>query len=145
VVVEATVSLDGFIAGPNESGSERLFAWFAGGDMTFPSWNPSFQIRLTEPDYRYMRDVNEGIGVRDRAPHVRPDRRLGRPAPVRQADRRRHALGAPGLGRYAVVPHVGHNPQTGRDVPTTRRVLRAVELNSYADIGPLLMSVLPKV
>ncbi len=36
VVAEATVSLDGYIAGPNESGFEHLFAWFAGGDFEFP-------------------------------------------------------------------------------------------------------------
>jgi len=63
VVAGATVSLDGYIAGPNGSGSEHLFAWFAGGDRTFPSSDPAFQIRLTEPDYQWMRDVNDGIGV----------------------------------------------------------------------------------
>jgi dihydrofolate reductase len=63
VVAQATVSLDGFVAGPNESGFEHLFAWFAGGDLEFPSSDPDFKVRLTEPDYRYMRDVVEGIGV----------------------------------------------------------------------------------
>ena len=37
VVAVATVSLDGFVAGPNESGMEHLFAWFAGGEIEFPS------------------------------------------------------------------------------------------------------------
>jgi dihydrofolate reductase len=63
VVVGATVSLDGYIAGRNESGFEHLFAWFAGGDVEFPTVMPEFKIRLTEPDYRYMRGVVEGIGV----------------------------------------------------------------------------------
>jgi len=63
VVAGATVSLDGYVAGPNESGFEHLFAWFAGGDFEFPSVNPEFKVRLAEPDYRYMRDVVEGIGV----------------------------------------------------------------------------------
>jgi hypothetical protein len=63
VVAGATVSLDGYIAGPNESGFEHLFAWFAGGDFEFPSLNPDVQFRLTEPDYRYLRDVVKGIGV----------------------------------------------------------------------------------
>ena len=63
VVAGATVSLDGYIAGPNESGFERLFAWFAGGDFEFPSLNPDVRFRVTEPDYRCLRDVNEGIGV----------------------------------------------------------------------------------
>jgi hypothetical protein len=37
VVAGGTVSLDGYIAGPNGSGFEHLFAWFAGGDRTIPS------------------------------------------------------------------------------------------------------------
>jgi len=39
VVTELSVSLDGFVAGPNDSpalslgeGGERLFAWYSGGD-----------------------------------------------------------------------------------------------------------------
>ena len=63
VVAGATVSLDGYIAGPNESGFEHLFAWFAGGDFELPSVDPNFHARLSEPDYRYMRDFVEGIGV----------------------------------------------------------------------------------
>ena len=63
VVAGATVLLDGYIAGPNESGFEHLFAWFDGGDHELPSEDPNFHARLSEPDYRYMRDVVGGIGV----------------------------------------------------------------------------------
>jgi dihydrofolate reductase len=63
VMAEATVSLDGYIAGPNESGFEHLFAWFEAGDHEYPSASPGVQFRLTEPDYRYLRDVVESIGA----------------------------------------------------------------------------------
>ena len=63
VVAGATVSLDGYIAGPNESGFEHLFAWFDGGTHELPSVDPDFHARLSDPDYRYMRDFVEGIGV----------------------------------------------------------------------------------
>jgi dihydrofolate reductase len=63
VVAGGTVSLDGYIAGPNGSGFEHLFAWFAGGDRTIPSSDPAFQIRLSEPHYEYMRDLNDRLGV----------------------------------------------------------------------------------
>jgi dihydrofolate reductase len=63
VVAGATVSLDGYIAGPNESGFEHLFAWFAGGDLELPSVDATFHARLSEPDYRYMREFVENIGV----------------------------------------------------------------------------------
>ena len=59
VVVGATVSLDGFVSEPNDSGTEHLFAWFDGGDRQFPN----FPARLSEPDYQYMREFNEGIGA----------------------------------------------------------------------------------
>jgi hypothetical protein len=41
-------SLAGYSAEPNGSGSEQLFAWFAGGDFEFPSSDPAFKVRLTE-------------------------------------------------------------------------------------------------
>ena len=65
VTADATVSLDGYVAGPDETGFEHLFAWFTGGDLEFPSANPGVgpSIRLTEPDHRYMRDVVDRIGV----------------------------------------------------------------------------------
>jgi hypothetical protein len=52
VVAGATVSLDGYVAGPNESGFEHLFTWFDGGNHELPSLNPNLHIHLSEPDYR---------------------------------------------------------------------------------------------
>lgn len=63
VTMGATVSLDGYIAGPDGTGSDLLFAWFDGGDHEIPSADPNLRIRLAEPDYRYMRDVVDRIGV----------------------------------------------------------------------------------
>lgn len=40
VLTAASVSLDGFIAGPNETGFEHLFAWYNAGDNAFPSTHP---------------------------------------------------------------------------------------------------------
>jgi dihydrofolate reductase len=36
----ATMSLDGFIAGPNESGFDLLFQWYSNGDVELPSASP---------------------------------------------------------------------------------------------------------
>jgi dihydrofolate reductase len=64
VVAGGTVSLDGFIAGPDGSGFEHLFAWFnTPSGREFPSVDPTFKIKLAEPDYRFMFDLNEKIGV----------------------------------------------------------------------------------
>jgi dihydrofolate reductase len=58
-----TVSLDGFVAGPNGSGMELLFAWFDGGDHELKSVDPNFHARLSEPDYEFMREINDSTGV----------------------------------------------------------------------------------
>jgi dihydrofolate reductase len=63
VTAGATVSLDGYIAGPGESGFEHLFAWFDGGDIEFPSANPHVSFKLTEKDHRYLRDEVDRVGV----------------------------------------------------------------------------------
>jgi dihydrofolate reductase len=61
VLTGASVSLDGFIAGPNETGFEHLFAWYNGGDIEFPSALPSVKFSLAEPDHRYL--TVAGVGV----------------------------------------------------------------------------------
>jgi dihydrofolate reductase len=63
VVTAAAVSLDGYIAGPNETGFEHLFAWFDGGDNVVRTSNEDIQIRLSDPDYRYMREFWDAIGA----------------------------------------------------------------------------------
>src|SRR5262245_28211074 len=63
VVASAAVSLDGYIAGPNETGFDLLFEWFAGGDTEFPTGDPKVRIMLSEPDLRYMREFNGGVGA----------------------------------------------------------------------------------
>jgi dihydrofolate reductase len=63
VMTGASVSLDGFIAGPNESGFEHLFAWYSAGELEFPSTHPEIRFRLTPPDHRYLLDYVESVGV----------------------------------------------------------------------------------
>jgi hypothetical protein len=40
VFAHASVSLDGFIAGPDETGFDRLFGWFTNGDVVTPTADP---------------------------------------------------------------------------------------------------------
>jgi dihydrofolate reductase len=63
VLTGASVSLDGFIAGPNETGFEHLFAWYNAGDRDFPSTHPELPFSLTEADHRYLREYVESVGV----------------------------------------------------------------------------------
>lgn len=63
VLTGASVSLDGFIAGPNESGFEHLFAWYGAGHVEFPSTHPELRFSLTPTDHRYLKDYVDGVGV----------------------------------------------------------------------------------
>ena len=63
VVTGASVSLDGFIAGPNETGFEHLFVWYNAGDIEFPSALPSVEFKLTAPDHRYLKRYVESVGA----------------------------------------------------------------------------------
>jgi dihydrofolate reductase len=63
VVMSAAVSLDGYIAGPSETGFEHLFAWFAGGDHVFQTSMPGVQFFLSEPDHRCLTEFNESYGA----------------------------------------------------------------------------------
>ncbi len=63
VMAGGSISLDGYIAGPNETGFEHLFAWMNAGDLEFPSASPDVTFRLTEADHRYFREFNERVGV----------------------------------------------------------------------------------
>jgi dihydrofolate reductase len=47
VAADMTMSLDGFIADPND-GVEHLFAWFDNGDVTTPSASPNWSFHTTE-------------------------------------------------------------------------------------------------
>jgi dihydrofolate reductase len=63
VMTGASVSLDGYISGPEESGFDKLFAWYEAGDIKFESTHPEIPFNLTEPDYRYLRQYVDGVGV----------------------------------------------------------------------------------
>jgi dihydrofolate reductase len=63
VVTSATVSLDGYIAGPNETGFEHLFAYFAGGDFELRTADPKISIKLSEADYHVMRAFWDSAGA----------------------------------------------------------------------------------
>jgi len=49
VITGATMSLDGFIAGPEESGFDLLFQWYGNGDVEIPTASPDVPpLRLSE-------------------------------------------------------------------------------------------------
>jgi dihydrofolate reductase len=63
VYTSATVSIDGFISGPEESGFEHLFAWYEAGDIEYPSKLETVHFRMTAADHRYVTELVERTGV----------------------------------------------------------------------------------
>jgi dihydrofolate reductase len=81
VVTGATMSLDGFIAGPGESGFDLLFQWLGNGEVEIPSASPdvasprvsSASAALVGPEWentgalvvgRYLYDMTKAWGGR---------------------------------------------------------------------------------
>jgi dihydrofolate reductase len=63
VYTGASMSLDGYIAGPNETGFEHLFQWYGAGDIEVPTANPAMSFRLTQAGADYWREVMELSGA----------------------------------------------------------------------------------
>lgn len=63
ILTGASVSLDGYIAGPNESGFEHLFAWYTAGEVEFPSTHPEIPFRLTQVDHDHLRTMVDQVGA----------------------------------------------------------------------------------
>jgi dihydrofolate reductase len=63
VYTGASMSLDGYIAGPNESGFEHLFKWYGNGDVEVPTTKPEMTLRMTEENAEHWRVVTDMTGA----------------------------------------------------------------------------------
>lgn len=63
VYTGASMSLDGYIAGPNESGFEHLFKWYGNGDVAVPTAKPEMTFQLTEPSAKHFQEQIDGCGA----------------------------------------------------------------------------------
>jgi dihydrofolate reductase len=63
VYTGATMSLDGYIAGPVESGFDKLFKWYGNGDVEVPTADPELTMRLTQVSADHFRSVIDMTGA----------------------------------------------------------------------------------
>ena len=63
VYTGASMSLDGYIAGPDESGFEHLFKWYGNGDVEVPTTKPDMTLRMTRENVEHWRTVEEMTGA----------------------------------------------------------------------------------
>jgi dihydrofolate reductase len=63
VFTGASMSIDGYIAGPGESGFEHLFQWYGNGDVEVPTTDPELTPRMTPQSAAHFRELNEMTGA----------------------------------------------------------------------------------
>jgi dihydrofolate reductase len=63
VTTGATMSLDGYIAGPKESGFDLLFQWYGNGDVEIPTGHPDMTFRTSAASAEFFRANLATIGA----------------------------------------------------------------------------------
>jgi dihydrofolate reductase len=63
IISGASMSLDGYIAGPEESGFDRLFQWYGNGDVEVPTAMPDLTMRLTPVSAAHWREIVATTGA----------------------------------------------------------------------------------
>jgi dihydrofolate reductase len=62
VVAHMCMSLDGFVADPDD-GCEELFGWYGNGDVTVPSHDPRWTFHVTEASAGWLRNGLDRAGA----------------------------------------------------------------------------------
>jgi dihydrofolate reductase len=63
ITTGATMSIDGYIAGPGESGFDLLFQWCGNGDVETPTANPDFTLRTSAASAAHLAKLYESTGA----------------------------------------------------------------------------------
>ncbi len=62
VYTGASMSLDGYIAGPGETGFDLLFEWYNNGPVVMPTKMPELTFKLSEVSAEYLRSYLDQTG-----------------------------------------------------------------------------------
>jgi dihydrofolate reductase len=63
VYTGASMSLDGYISGPAETGFEHLFRWYGNGDVEVPTAHADMTLRTTAVSADHIRTINDMTGA----------------------------------------------------------------------------------
>ncbi|MGI5165904.1 dihydrofolate reductase family protein [Spirillospora sp. CA-253888] len=63
IYTAASMSLDGYISGPGESGFDHLFRWYSGGDVEVSTASPELTFHLTEQSAAAFTAMTEATGA----------------------------------------------------------------------------------
>jgi dihydrofolate reductase len=63
ITTGATMSIDGYIADPGESGFDLLFKWYGSGEVETPTGNPDYTLRTSAASAARLARLYESTGV----------------------------------------------------------------------------------
>jgi dihydrofolate reductase len=63
VFTGASMSLDGYISGPGETGFEHLFKWYGNGDVVVPTTNPELTMHMSAVSAEHFRNIIDMTGA----------------------------------------------------------------------------------
>jgi dihydrofolate reductase len=63
VYTGASMSLDGYISGPAETGFEHLFKWYGSGDVVVETANPELTMHMTPAGAEHFRTIVDMTGA----------------------------------------------------------------------------------
>jgi dihydrofolate reductase len=63
VYTGASMSLDGYISGPAETGFEHLFKWYGNGDVEVPTAQPEMTLRMSAVSAEHFRSIIDNTGA----------------------------------------------------------------------------------
>jgi len=63
VYTGASMSLDGFISGPQDTGFEHLFKWYGNGDVVVPTADPELTMHMTPVGAEHFRTLVDMTGA----------------------------------------------------------------------------------
>jgi dihydrofolate reductase len=63
VITGATMSIDGYIAGPGDSGFDLLFQWYGNGDVETPTGNPDMTMRTSAASAAHLKKLYASTGA----------------------------------------------------------------------------------
>jgi dihydrofolate reductase len=63
VYTGASMSIDGYISGPGETGFEHLFKWYGNGDVEVPTADPDMTPRMTPESAEHFTTIRDMTGA----------------------------------------------------------------------------------
>ncbi|MEH0970417.1 deaminase [Micromonospora sp. CPCC 205546] len=63
VYTEASMSLDGYIAAPGDTGFDQLFQWYGNGDVAIATAKPEMTFRISQASAGHLRHTLDDTGA----------------------------------------------------------------------------------